>query len=91
MGPIPEASTPSRPSRNVDLEKVGLTDEIRNEARLWSLVDFAGRTELQDAALIHNRDAVGHGEGFFLVVGDIEKCRANLSIELLQLELHRLA
>ena len=63
------------------------TDEIGDPARIGLLVDFGGRRHLHQAALIHHRDAVGDDHRLFLVVGDDDKGRAELALQLHQLEL----
>ncbi|WP_376743527.1 hypothetical protein [Ensifer canadensis] len=66
-------------------QQVGATDEFRNEARLRALVDFARRTDLLDPPGIHHGDAVGHAEGFRLVVRHENGGGADLALDRLQL------
>ena len=44
--------------------------------------------DLNKAALAHHCDAVGHGHGFFLVVGDVDEGEPNLHLDSLELDLH---
>lgn len=39
---------------------------------MWFSVEFDGGAELHNLAVLEEGDFVGHGEGFFLVVGDID-------------------
>ena len=41
--------------------------------------------DLLDDAVLHDDDAVGHGEGLFLVVGDVEEGDAQALMHLLEL------
>ncbi len=69
-------------------EEIGLADEIGDEARRGPLVDFRGRTDLQDPAATHHRDPVGHGQRLVLVVRHEDEGDAELALQPLQLELH---
>src|SRR6185369_11370640 len=71
-------------------KQVGVTDEIGDEARAWPVVNIGRCADLLDLAGIHYRDPVGHRERFLLVVGDEDHGQAELALQLLQLELHRL-
>ena len=55
------------------------------------VVDLLGRADLLDPALVHHRDPVAHRERLFLVVGHEDERDADLALDALQLELHRLA
>ena len=55
------------------------------------LVDLARRRHLHDAAVVHDRDAVGHGHGLLLVVGDDHEGHAELVLDVHELELGLLA
>ncbi len=55
---------------------------------LRAVVDFARCTDLQDATLVHHRDAVGHGERLVLIVGDEHESDAGFLLHPLQFELH---
>src|SRR6267378_3063476 len=72
-------------------EQVGVTDEIRDEARAWPVVNIGRCADLLDLAGIHHRDPIGHGKRLFLVVGDEHHGQAEFALQLLQFELHRLA
>jgi hypothetical protein len=51
-------------------QEIGLADEAGDEAVPRVDVDVAGSADLLHLARAHHRDAVAHGQGFFLVVGD---------------------
>ena len=74
----------------LSLEHVGDTDEPGDEARRRALVDVGRRAHLFDAAAIEHREAIAHRERFFLVVRDVDEGEPDLSLDLLQLDLHRL-
>jgi len=42
-------------------------------------------------AVVHHRDPVRHGQRLLLVVGDVDQGDGDLALQLLELELHRLA
>jgi hypothetical protein len=53
-----------------------LADEIGDEAVGRPVIEVVGHIPLLDAALVHDADLVGHGEGFVLVVGDHDRGHA---------------
>src|SRR5690606_41190923 len=55
------------------------------------LVDLRWRAELFDPALVHDGDAVGHGQRFALVVSDVDEGDADLALDAFELQLHGLA
>ena len=55
------------------------------------LVEGARVGDLLDLALMEHRDTVGHGQGFALVVGDIDHGHAQALVQVLDLHLHMLA
>src|SRR5690606_24636524 len=52
------------------LEDVHADDELGDVAVDRALVEVHRRAGLDDPALVHEGDALGHGHGLFLVVGD---------------------
>jgi hypothetical protein len=48
-------------------------DEVGDKAVPGTLVQLLRRAQLHDAAVVHDRDALGHAQGFPLVVGDHEE------------------
>ncbi len=72
-------------------EEVGLADEAGDEAVGRAVVKLARRCDLLDVAAAHDRDAVRHGQRFFLVMGDEDEGEPRLALQALQLDLHVLA
>ena len=65
-----------------------LADEARDEDIGRLEVKLAGRTHLLDIAVLHDHDAVGHGHGFCLVMGDVNGGGAGLPVDLGDLGAH---
>ena len=55
------------------IDDIAFTDEIGHEGIAGLIVDILRGTDLKDVAIPHDDDAVGHGERFFLIVGDIDE------------------
>ena len=53
-------------------QPIGFADEVGDESVCGMPVDLAGGANLFDAAVTEDGHAIGHGEGFFLVVSDVE-------------------
>lgn len=53
-------------------QDVAFANETGNEAVGRAIVNFYRRTDLTDHPTLHDRDAVRHREGLFLVVGDVD-------------------
>src|SRR5690606_13883434 len=70
------------------LELVAVAHEAGHEAVARRFVQRVGGTDLLDDALVEHRDAVAHGQGLALVVGDVDECDAQLPVQRLELELH---
>ena len=73
------------------VEEVGLADEVGDEAVDGALVDVLGRADLLHPPVRQDRDAVGHGERLFLIVGHEDEGDPRLLLELLELDAHGLA
>ena len=80
-----------RIGRDHALKQVGLTNERGDELAGRRLVDLLGRANLLQHAIVHDRDAVAHGERLFLIVRHVEERDVKLALEALELELHLLA
>ena len=52
------------------------------------IVELGGRRHLEEPALVHDRDAIGHGQRFFLIMGDDDEGDADLMLQADQLQLH---
>ena len=72
------------------LEQVGLADEVGNEPAGGPLIDFLGRANLEQLAVVHDGNAVAHRERLFLIVGDEHEAHPQLALERLEFALHLL-
>ena len=59
-----------RPSLTFPSNRLIVADEVGDETRFGLLVDLARRADLDELAVVHHRDAVGHRHRLFLVVRD---------------------
>ena len=57
---------------------------------LGILVDGRRRVVLLNAAVLYDDDPITHGEGFFLIVRNIDESDAKPALEILQFKLHLL-
>ena len=78
-------------SRRFGRDEVRNAEEVRDEERGRLVVDGLGRARLLDAAVVHDRDPVAHGERFLLVVRDEDERHAELVLKRLELHLEILA
>src|SRR2546430_17351568 len=62
--------------------------EVGDEGIAGSVVDLRGGADLLDPAGVHDDDAAGDHERFFLVVGDVDRGEADLALAGLDLEPH---
>jgi hypothetical protein len=72
-------------------EPVRLAHEISDEQGRRAPVDLLRRTDLFQHAVVHHRHPVRHREGFFLIVGDVDECDADATLDVLELTLEFLA
>ena len=72
------------------VKNVRLTDKVGYKGVYGLVVYVLGRAYLLDNAVVHNNNAVAHGKGFFLVVGDVDKRLFCLLLDLFKLKLHAL-
>src|SRR5262249_18663757 len=61
-------------------QKVRFANEAGNETAGRAIVQLLRPADLGHLALVHHRDAVGHGEGFFLVVRHIDEGDAEIGV-----------
>ena len=54
------------------MDEVCFSQELGDEGGFGFAVEFDWGSELDDLAFLQEGDFVGHGEGFFLVVGDVD-------------------
>ena len=74
-----------------DRHHVGRTDEVSDIGVDGRAVEFFGRAQLRDAAAVHDRDAVRHGERFFLIVRNVDKSNTEFFLKPFELDLHLLS
>ena len=67
---------------------IGFADEVGDEGVDGFVVNLFRGADLLDDPVLHDDDAVGHGKGLFLIVGDVKECDAKLLVHFLQLDLH---
>src|SRR5207253_7579485 len=67
------------------------SDEAGHEDRARALVDVARWADLLEPAVPHDGDAIGHGQRLALVVGDVDRGDADLTLQALELDLHVVA
>ena len=67
------------------------SDEARDERRAGLVVELLRRADLLESTRIHHRNVVGKHQRLGLVVRDVDKGRAEVRLQLLQLDLHVLA
>jgi hypothetical protein len=70
------------------VEGVHVADEFADHAADRCFIDVDRAADLGDPAQVHDRDALGHGHGFFLVVGHHHASHADALDDLHQLQLH---
>ena len=78
-------------ARNGAGKDVALPDEIRDEGVRGLVVNIRRRPYLLDHAVLHDHDRVAHRQRLFLVVRDVDKGDAQLSVHFLEFELHLLS
>ena len=66
----------------------GRADEPGDEHAGRLRIDFHRRVDLLRLAFIHDDETVGERHGFDLIVRDIERCRADVALQGLDLEAH---
>src|SRR5919112_2890624 len=89
---LPRSGTQRYPSITHRLDRtrehVRLADKVSDESVLRALVEGRGVGDLLHPALVHHGDPVAHGEGLFLVVGNVDEGDPNLVLQILEVELH---
>ena len=73
------------------VEQVGMADEAGGEAGRGPVVEIGWRADLFNAGLVHQADAVGHGQGFVLVVRDVDEGGLQFRMQVADFKLHVLA
>jgi hypothetical protein len=73
---------------DVGAENIGGPDEVGHERGRRPVVDLPRTAHLLDASLPHDDDAVGHAQGLFLVVRDVDRRQAEPALERSDLHPH---
>ena len=76
---------------DLTVEPIYRAEKLGDIGAVGLVIDFHGRAHLQKFAGLHERDLVGDGHGFDLVVGDIEHRGAELFGQLADLAAHLFA
>ena len=78
------------PRGDFALEEVHLrrADEAGDERRRRVAVELHRRADLLDVTLVQHHDLVGHGHRLDLVVGDVDHRRADLAVQVGELQPH---
>ena len=74
--------------KNLGFDDVGLADEAGHEFGARMMVNLGRRADLFDFAFVHHRDAIGHAEGFLLVVCDKDERDAQALLQVFQFGAH---
>ena len=85
------AGIPSEGARRHCIQQVRRANKPGHKRRFGLLINFNGRANLLNVALTKHGDAVAHGQGFFLVVGDKDKGDAYPLLNRFEFNLHFLA
>ena len=73
------------------IKKIAFPYEFGDKFCFRIMVNRIGIIVLLDFPLIHDNDAVAHGEGFFLIMGDEYESKAKFFLQVFQLDLERFA
>ena len=67
---------------------VALTDKVRNKYGMRLIINLLRRTDLLNLTVGHNHNLIRHGQGFFLVMGNVDEGDTQLFVHGHQLQLH---
>ena len=73
------------------VQGIVFTDETRDKLRRRFVIEAMRRSNLNNGPMIEYRHAIGHRQGFALVVGHTDHRDSQHLVDLLQLDLHVLA
>ena len=73
---------------DLTVEQVDVADEFTHQAAGRGLVDVHRAAGLGDPAQVHDGDALGHGHGLFLIMGDHHAGHADALDDFHQFQLH---
>ena len=77
--------------RRLAADQVRDADKTGDKGCSGVLVDLRRGAHLLDLALVEHRQPVAHGQGFFLIVGDVDEGDPDPLLDGFQLDLHLLA
>ena len=63
---------------HLTFNKCGLANELSNKPAIGSRIDILRRADLQQAALVENRQPIGDRQGFLLIMGHIDSGQSRL-------------
>ena len=73
------------------VDNVGVTDKAGDKGIFRFVVNILRGADLLDLTAGHNNDGIRHGQGFLLIVGDVDEGDVHFTLQALQLQLHLLA
>ena len=62
---------------------IGFSDKAGDKLCLRAFIDFLCGPDLFDDTIVHNSNAVAHGQGFLLIMGHVDKGNAELFLQVL--------
>src|SRR6185295_2799115 len=74
-----------------DGDEMRFPDEFGDEPAFGALVYISRLADLAQAALVDHGDAVRHGQGLALIVGDVDRRHAEPLVQMADLDLHLLS
>src|SRR5690606_36581938 len=69
-------------ANNTPRPEVRLTDEFRDQPRSRAVEELRRRVHLEQLAIVHDGNAIGHAQGFLLIMGDVQGGYAGILAEL---------
>ena len=69
-------------------DEVGFTQKAGGKLGRGAFIKFLGVPDLFNRTVTHDHDPVRHRQRFFLIVGDVDECRANAAVDVFELFLH---
>jgi len=65
-------------------QEIRNTHEFGDETGLGALIHFPGGTDLANLSITHDDDAIRHGQGFLLIMGDIDEGDTQILLQFFQ-------
>ena len=72
-------------------QKICESNKVCDKFRARQFINFFGRAELRELAAIHDGDAVGKRERFFLVMRDVNRSDVQAALQIANLKAHLFA